>query len=221
MNAETTSLEGILLLTPRVFPDPRGYFEETFQLAHYGAAGIPCRFVQDNHSRSVCGVLRGLHYQVRKPQAKLLDVVYGAILDVVVDLRAGSPTFGRHETHELNDTNHRQIFIPAGFAHGFVVLSEAADVIYKCSDYYDPADEAGIRWDDPGLAIPWTVANPLVSPKDAALPRLADIPPDRLPWARAERTSNTEHRTSNDAAVSSGEWRVEAGRRGEGRGARG
>ena len=164
-----------------LFPDPRGYFEETFQLTSYEAAGIPCRFVQDNHSRSVRGVLRGLHYQVRKPQAKLLDVVRGAILDVVVDLRDGSPTFGRYELHELNDSNHRQIYIPAGFAHGFLVVSDHADVVYKCSDFFDVADEAGIRWDDPDLAIPWTIATPLVSPKDAALPHLADIPRDRLP----------------------------------------
>ncbi len=186
MKTTPTSLSGVLLLTPRVFADPRGYFEETFQLRNYEAAGIPCRFVQDNHSRSVRGVLRGLHYQVRRPQAKLVDVFHGAILDVVVDLRAGSPTFGRHEVHELSDTNHRQLFIPAGFAHGFVVLSESADVMYKCSDYYDPSDEGGIRWDDPDLAIPWTVAAPLVSPKDAALPLLADIPRDMMPHSRDE-----------------------------------
>ena len=186
MNAETTSLPGILLLTPRVFADPRGYFEETYQHDKYAAAGIPCRFVQDNHSHSVRGVLRGLHYQVRRPQAKLLDVVHGAILDVVVDLRAGSPTFGRHEVHELSDTNHRQIFIPAGFAHGFLVLSETADVWYKCSAYYDPSDESGVRWNDPDLAIRWPCSTPLVSPKDTALPLFADIPPERLPQKKDE-----------------------------------
>jgi dTDP-4-dehydrorhamnose 3,5-epimerase len=186
MRAEITSIPGVLLLTPRVFEDPRGYFEETFQQESYAAAGVTCRFVQDNHSRSTRGVLRGLHYQVRKPQAKLLDVVRGTILDVVVDLRQGSPTFGRHEALELSDTNHRQIFIPAGFAHGFLVLSDHADVVYKCSDFFDMSDEAGVRWDDPTLGIGWPCATPLVSPKDAALPRLADIPREKLPQKKAE-----------------------------------
>lgn len=178
---EPAGLPGVLLLTPPVYADARGNFREVYRQNGYAELGIPDAFVQDNQSHSVRHVLRGLHYQIRKPQAKLVCVLRGAILDVVADIRPGSPTFGRHVMIELSDRNNRQLFVPKGYAHGFCVVSDEADVLYKCTDFYDPGAEGGVVWNDPALAIPWPVATPILSAKDQALPRLADIPADRLP----------------------------------------
>ncbi|MCX7817786.1 MAG: dTDP-4-dehydrorhamnose 3,5-epimerase [Kiritimatiellae bacterium] len=170
------------LITPPRHDDARGYFAELYRADLYRRAGVPVEFVQANQSSSRPGVLRGLHYQLRHPQDKLIAVSRGCIWDVAVDLRWGSPTFGQWAAHELSAENRRQVFVPAGFAHGFCVLGEEpADVIYFCSRFYDPTDEYGVRWDDPRLRIPWPVARPLVSPKDAHLPSLADLPADDLP----------------------------------------
>jgi len=180
-----TDIPGVFVLTPRVFGDSRGFFLETYQRLRYGDAGVDVEFVQDNHSRSSRGVLRGLHYQLRNPQAKLIYVARGEVLDVAVDIRRGSPTFGRCVTCHLSDNNHRQIYVPTGFAHGFCVLSEQADVIYKCTDFYAPDDEYGVLWSDPALAISWpTQIEPMLSAKDAALRPLRDIPPEHLPLFR-------------------------------------
>ena len=181
LSCEQTPLPGVLVFTPQVFADARGNFREVYRRDTYTAAGISAEFVQDNLSHSTRGVLRGLHYQIQRPQAKLICVLRGTILDVVVDIRRSSPTYGRHITVELSDQNNKQIFVPAGFAHGFCVTSDEADVLYKCTDFYDPGAEGGLIWNDPTLAIAWQVSEPVLSPKDAALPRLADIPEDRLP----------------------------------------
>ena len=184
---EQADLPGVLIVTPAVFPDARGNFREMYRRDAYTAIGIPDEFVQDNQSHSVRGVLRGLHYQIRRPQSKLVCVLRGTVLDIVADIRRGSPTFGRHIAIELSDLNNRQVFVPAGYAHGFCVLSADADVLYKCTDFYDPGGEGGVLWSDPALAIPWPTATPLLSAKDQALPRLADIPPHLLPaWAPAK-----------------------------------
>jgi dTDP-4-dehydrorhamnose 3,5-epimerase len=177
-----TSLPGVWVLDPVVHGDPRGFFFESYHAERFADLGIAARFVQDNHSRSVCGTLRGLHYQLRRPQAKLCRVVVGAVLDVVVDIRRGSPTFGRHASTVLSAANKRQIFVPAGFAHGFVVQSEEAEFLYKCDDYYVPDDQYGIAWDDPDLGIDWgLVGLPILSPKDERNPRLRDTGPEALP----------------------------------------
>ena len=168
-----TLLPGVVIVEPDVFRDARGFFLETFHAARYREGGIPYDFVQDNHSRSVRGTLRGLHAQRRRPQGKLVRVVQGEIFDVAVDIRPGSPTFGRWEGARLSAENFRQIFVPPGFAHGFCVLSETAEVEYKCTDFYDPKDEIGARWDSAG--IDWPIERPLLSPKDAALPTLAEL----------------------------------------------
>lgn len=181
LRSEPTDLPGVLIVTPAVYHDPRGNFREVYRQDAYAAAGIAQEFVQDNQSHSVQGVVRGLHFQTRKPQGKLICVLRGAILDVVVDIRRGSPTFGRQLAVELSDQNNRQLFVPAGFAHGFGVLSAEADVLYKCTDFYDPGAEGGIRWDDPDLAIAWPIPAPVLSAKDRALPRLAEIPAELLP----------------------------------------
>lgn len=175
MTTDPTPLPGVLVLTPRTFPDSRGYFEETYHREKYTAAGIPASFVQSNHSRSLRHVLRGLHFQTRKPQAKLVTCLRGRIFDVVVDVRRASPTYGQHYAIELSDENHRQLYVPAGLAHGFCVLSAEADVEYLCSDYYDPQGEGGVLWSDPALGIAWPVAQPILSAKDAALPLLRDL----------------------------------------------
>lgn len=175
------ALDGVRLIRPVCFGDSRGYFLETHHVRKYADLGLTQTFVQDNHSRSVRGTLRGLHFQLRHPQAKLVQVVRGAIWDVAVDIRRGSPTFGQWVADELSEENHAQLFIPGGFAHGFCVLSETADVWYKCSDYYDPSDDRGVLWSDPDLGITWPAAHPLISGKDGRLPRLCDIPPDQLP----------------------------------------
>jgi dTDP-4-dehydrorhamnose 3,5-epimerase len=168
-----TPLPGVCLLEPKVFGDARGFFLETYHAAKFAALGIAARFVQDNHSKSVRGTLRGLHYQLQHPQAKLCRVIQGEVLDVVVDIRRGSPTFGQWTSVVLSDENKRQIYVPRGFAHGFAVLSETAEFLYKCDDFYDPADERGIAWNDPALGIDWGVAEPLLSEKDNRNPTLA------------------------------------------------
>jgi dTDP-4-dehydrorhamnose 3,5-epimerase len=171
-----TRLAGPILLAPDVFGDRRGFFVETFRADAWAAAGIGETFVQDNHSRSVRGTLRGIHFQTSPGQAKLVRCARGAILDVLVDLRRGSPTFGQWESFELDDEAMRQLYVPIGFGHGFCVLSEVADVAYKCSSYYDPATEAGIAYDDPDVGIAWPSGiEPLVSERDATAPRLADV----------------------------------------------
>jgi dTDP-4-dehydrorhamnose 3,5-epimerase len=168
-----TDLPGVLLVEPDVFRDARGFFLETFHAQKYREGGIPYDFVQDNQSRSQRGTLRGLHSQRRRPQGKLVRAVRGEIFDVAVDIRAGSPTFGKWVGARLSDENFRQIFVPPGFAHGFCVLSEIAEVEYKCTDFYDKADEVGVAWDSVG--IDWPVKQPLLSAKDAALPRLDEF----------------------------------------------
>ncbi len=181
MNVESTSLPGVVLITPRLFGDARGHFIETWQAERYAAHGLPAHWVQDNLSRSVRGVLRGLHYQLPKAQGKLVYVLEGEVLDAALDIRAGSPTFGRFETAVLSAENRRQIYVPPGFAHGFVVVSDRATVAYKCTDLYHPEFERGVRWDDPRLQIPWPVERPILSAKDAALPLLDDVPAELLP----------------------------------------
>lgn len=181
MTVVELDLPGVLLIRPLVFRDERGFFLETYHAPRYAAHGIAGPFVQDNHSRSRRGVLRGLHFQRRFPQGKLIRVTRGRVFDVVVDLRADSPTFGRHATVTLADDDPAQLWVPPGFAHGFCVLSDEADFLYKCTEVYRPEDEGGIRWDDPDLAIPWPVQEPLLSPRDRVLPRLADLGPDQLP----------------------------------------
>jgi dTDP-4-dehydrorhamnose 3,5-epimerase len=176
-----TELDGVVLLEPAVHGDERGFLVETFSAPAWRELGVEAEFVQDNHSRSHAGILRGLHFQTRPGQAKLVRCSRGRIWDVAVDLRRDSPTYGRWEGHELDDELHRQLFVPAGFAHGFCVLSEIADVHYKLSSLYDPATEAGIAWDDPDLAVAWPVADPQVSGRDLSAPRLAQIA-DELPW---------------------------------------
>src|SRR5580698_5402505 len=174
MNVVATDIPEVLIVEPKLFGDPRGFFLETYQLERYAAHGISRPFVQDNLSRSDCGVLRGLHLQFPKTQGKLVSVLRGCVLDVAVDVRRGSPTFGRHVAVELNDDNRRQLWVPRGFAHGFVVLSESADFAYKCDNHYSPADEIVLRWNDPELAIAWGVNSPSLSTRDAAAPLLKD-----------------------------------------------
>jgi dTDP-4-dehydrorhamnose 3,5-epimerase len=169
MNVVTTSLSGVLILEPKVFGDERGFFLESFNERAMRSVGIDVHFVQDNHSRSAHNVLRGLHYQIEQTQGKLVRAVSGAIFDVAVDLRAGSDTFGKWTAVELSAENKRMFWIPAGFAHGFLVLSESADVLYKASDYYAPQFERTVLWNDPQIAIAWPLDGaPIVSAKDAA-----------------------------------------------------
>ena len=168
-----TELPGVLIVEPDVFRDARGFFLETFHASRYRDGGIPYDFVQDNHSKSVRGTLRGLHAQRRRPQGKLVRAAQGEIFDVAVDIRPGSATFGHWVGASLSGENFRQMFIPPGFAHGFCVLSGSAEVEYKCTDFYDRADEIGVRWDSAG--IEWPIQDPLLSPKDAALPTLLEI----------------------------------------------
>ncbi len=175
------SLPEILLVEPIAFTDHRGFFLETYHHRKYSEAGLNRTFVQDNHSRSYQSVLRGLHYQLRKPQGKLVYAVRGEIFDVAVDIRRGSPTFGKWAGTRLSETNHRQMFIPEGFAHGFAVLSESADVVYKCTQFYEPGDEYGIYWSDPEISIDWPVDRPVLSEKDQTFPVLSSVPEDHLP----------------------------------------
>ena len=178
MNFLPCPLPGVLRVEPDVFADPRGFFMETYHADKFAAGGITLPFVQDNHSRSVKGTLRGLHFQIQRPQGKLVRVVAGEVFDVAVDIRRGSPTFGRWHGETLSAENRLQLWVPPGYAHGFCVLSETADVIYKCTDVYAPGGERTIRWDDPTLAIRWPVSSPLLSAKDAAAPTLEGLGDD-------------------------------------------
>ncbi len=181
MNVLTTSLEGVLIIEPNVFRDKRGIFMETYHKKRYRAKGIKTDFVQDNYSYSVRGTLRGLHYQFPNTQAKLVQAIQGEVFDVAVDIRRGSPNFGKWISVLLSDENKRQLFIPKGFAHGFSVLSDTAMFLYYCSDYYAPDSERGILWSDPELKIDWPVENPLLSEKDSKFPCLRDVPSKHLP----------------------------------------
>ena len=172
MNIIKTSIPDLLIIKPRVFADSRGFFLETFQLKRYQETGIAGPFVQDNHSRSNRGVLRGLHFQIKNPQGKLVYVSRGEVFDVAVDIRNDSKTFGHWFGTLLSDENHLQMWIPPGFAHGFCVVSETADFTYKCTEYYHPEDECGIIWNDPDLGIKWPFSCPIVSEKDAVNPKL-------------------------------------------------
>jgi dTDP-4-dehydrorhamnose 3,5-epimerase len=176
-----TSLHGVLELHPKVFRDGRGFFLETFHLAKFLELGIAETFIQDNHSCSRKGALRGLHYQLRHPQAKLCRVVEGQALDVVVDVREGSPQFGKWTSVVLSSERQNQIYVPAGFAHGFLALTDTVHFLYKCSDYYHPEDERGVLWNDPALKISWGIESPTVSEKDEHLPTLTTIPRESLP----------------------------------------
>ncbi len=175
-----TSIPGVVAIEPPVFGDERGFFMELFNAGRYAAAGIPVALVQDNLSRSSRGVLRGLHFQNPHPQGKLVMALHGSVLDVVVDVRLGSPSFGRHVEMELSEANRRQLWVPRGFAHGFAVLSEFAEVFYKCDDLYSPADELVLRFDDPELGIDWGIGAPIVSERDRNGSSLSELR-DRLP----------------------------------------
>jgi dTDP-4-dehydrorhamnose 3,5-epimerase len=176
-----TQLDGVVLIEPQVHGDERGFLVETFREDTWRELGIEVEFVQENHSRSGRGILRGLHFQTEPGQAKLVRCLRGRIWDVAVDLRRDSPTYRRWEGHELDDERHRQLFVPAGFAHGFCVLSEVADVAYKLSSYYDPATETGIAWNDPEVGVEWPISDPILSPRDQGAPGFAEIA-DSLPW---------------------------------------
>lgn len=186
MNLISTALPGVVLLQPKVWGDARGFFMETYSETVFAELGIETRFVQDNHSLSGKGTLRGLHFQLRHPQAKLCRVIKGRVLDIAVDIRVGSPHFGQHITAELSAENKTQIFVPRGFAHGFVVLSDEAEFLYKCDDLYHPEDEGGVAWNDANLNIDWLlkehgISEPLLSKKDVTNRLLREIPHDELP----------------------------------------
>jgi dTDP-4-dehydrorhamnose 3,5-epimerase len=180
MRLVETSLPGVVIVEPVVHRDPRGFFLEVYHHEKFRALGLDVRFLQENHSRSVRGTLRGLHWQWRRPQAKLVRVIAGEILDVAVDIRRGSPTFGRWTSAVLSSENFRQMFVPSDFAHGFCVLSEVAEVEYKCTDVYDPAGEGGIPWNDPAVGVDWPIRDPILSDRDTRHPSLlaerADLP---------------------------------------------
>jgi dTDP-4-dehydrorhamnose 3,5-epimerase len=185
MKVTATEIPDVLLIEPDVFRDPRGFFMETFHANKFRLQGLPETFVQDNHSRSTRGVLRGLHYQLEHAQGKLVRVASGEVLDVAVDIRKGSPFFGKWVGAVLSEENLKQMYIPPGFAHGFCVLSERADVLYKCTDFYTPGDEYGIAWDDPDIGIEWPALDYVLSDKDRLYPRLKDSG-DRLPLCPAD-----------------------------------
>jgi len=177
-----TELPGVLLIEPQVHGDDRGFFLETYHAEKYRDGGIPGPFVQDNHSRSARGTLRGLHGQAPRAQGKLLRVIEGEIFDVAVDVRVGSPAFGKHVGVVLSASNFRQIWVPPGLVHGFAVTSEVAQVEYKCTALYRPEDEFAVRWDDPELAIPWPIDDPILSPRDRDAPLLRDVRDRLLPY---------------------------------------
>ncbi len=183
IESQAGRLPGVRLFKPPVFEDARGFFTEFYHQGKYAEAGLDMRFVQDNLSRSTHGVLRGLHYQLRHPQGKLVAVLVGEVFDVAVDIRRGSPTFGQWEGYRLSATNRHQLYVPPGFAHGFVVLSDYALFFYKCTDIYRQGDDHGLAWNDPDIGIDWPLADPVLSAKDAALPRLRDVPAAQLPSA--------------------------------------
>jgi dTDP-4-dehydrorhamnose 3,5-epimerase len=176
-----TSLPGVLELRPAIHGDARGFFMEAYHQAKFASIGVSDTFVQDNHSRSAKGTLRGLHYQLSHSQAKLCRVIEGEALDIAVDVRLGSPHFGKWTSVLLSASQHNLVYVPRGFAHGFLSLTDNVQFLYKCNDYYAPADEHGILWNDPALQIAWGVSNPVLSAKDAKNPRLADIPTEFLP----------------------------------------
>jgi dTDP-4-dehydrorhamnose 3,5-epimerase len=181
MKIVETTIPGVLTIEPQIFRDNRGFFTEFYQADRYAKAGIGSAFVQDNLSRSARGILRGLHIQNPKPQGKLISVLSGAVLDVVVDVRVGSPTFGHHYKVELNDSSRRQLWVPPGLAHGFMVLSDTADFFYKCDEFYSPADELVLKWNDPDIAIDWGgITTPELSQRDRNGRPLQDLLP-RLP----------------------------------------
>lgn len=170
-----SSIPEVIVIAPPVFTDSRGYFLETYQQKKYAELGIPKPFVQDNQSYSTKNVLRGLHFQLRYPQGKLVRVTQGTVFDVAIDIRKNSPTFGKWHGEILSAENHKQMYIPENFAHGFCVLSDSAEFLYKCTDFYVPGDEGGLIWNDPQLGIKWPIDLPILSDKDAALPQIADI----------------------------------------------
>lgn len=178
MEFEPTRIPDVILIKPKVFGDHRGYFLETWQEKKFGAAGVGARFVQDNHSHSSQHTLRGLHFQIQQPQGKLVRVTRGAVFDVAVDVRRSSPSFGRWVGVELSDVNHHMLWVPPGFAHGFLTLSEQVDFLYKCTDFYAPQFERTLRWDDPAVGIEWPLpagTRPLLAPRDAAAPGLQNL----------------------------------------------
>jgi dTDP-4-dehydrorhamnose 3,5-epimerase len=175
MKVNKTPLDGVFIIEPKVFKDARGIFYEVYSAKKYEEHGIPAHFVQDNHSVSEKGVLRGLHYQISPGQAKLVRVTRGEVFDVVLDIRKESPTYGKWWSLHLSETNKLQLYVPEGFAHGFCVLSESVEFLYKCSNYYSPEDERGIMWNDPDLAIEWPIENPIISEKDNVYPRFNEI----------------------------------------------
>lgn len=176
-----TVIPEVLIIEPKVFGDERGFFVETYSEARYKNSGILLDFVQDNHSRSSKGILRGLHFQLNHPQGKLVRVVRGSVFDVALDIRVGSPSFGQAAWVELSEDNKLQLWVPPGFAHGFVVTSETADFEYRCTDYYHPETEGAVLWNDPNLNIPWPIDSPLLSAKDSVAQCLKDIDPAQLP----------------------------------------
>jgi dTDP-4-dehydrorhamnose 3,5-epimerase len=176
-----TEIEDLVLVEPEVHGDERGFLVETFREHAWRGLGVETQFVQENQSRSTAGTLRGLHFQTSPGQAKLVRCLRGRIWDVAVDLRRGSPTFREWEGHELDDEHHRQLFVPVGFAHGFCVLSDVADVAYKLSSYYEPESEGAIAWDDPDVAVEWPISDPRLSERDRTAPRLTEVA-DALPW---------------------------------------
>lgn len=181
MNVTKTDIDGVLVIEPKVYGDARGFFMETWNRRQYERAGLNVTFVQDNLSFSSRDVLRGLHYQHPQGQGKLVQVLSGEVLDVAVDIRRGSPTFGQWTGCLLSGDNHKQFYVPFGIAHGFCVLSETALFSYKCTDYYNPDTEGGLLWNDPDIGIDWPIREPVLSRKDAANPLLKDIPKDKLP----------------------------------------
>jgi dTDP-4-dehydrorhamnose 3,5-epimerase len=181
MKIHPTPLAGLILVEPRIFGDERGFFQERYRVDKFAELGITEPLIQDNHSRSSKGVLRGLHFQNPKAQIKLVRVTRGSVLDVIVDIRKNSPTFGKSYSVELSEDNKRWLYVPVGFAHGFCVLTDVTDFLYKCSEFYSPEFDKGVFWNDPDLEINWQIQNPLISPKDAKLPRLRDIPNENLP----------------------------------------
>lgn len=210
MNVIPSAIPEVLIIEPRVFGDPRGFFLESWNRKTFAAAGLDCDFVQDNHSRSARGTLRGLHYQLIQPQGKLVRVVQGEVFDVAVDLRQGSPSFGRWVGVRLSDANLRMLWVPPGFAHGFLVLSETADFLYKCTDYYAPDHERCIRWDDPELGIDWPLEGieaPLLSAKDSQGVRLKDAEVYTAPLAlcEASRQPNPAGAADMEAGGAGGE----------------
>jgi dTDP-4-dehydrorhamnose 3,5-epimerase len=185
MRVQQTAIDGVLLIEPEVFDDDRGFFLELYQNGRYACEGIRSVFVQDNLSHSTRGALRGLHFQSKKPQGKLVTVLRGSVLDVVVDIRLGSPSFGHHVAIELNGETHRQLWVPRGLAHGFLTLSDSAEFFYKCDEQYNPADEVVLRWNDPQLAIEWGCQSPILSARDRAGRMLSELH-DQLPRRQDE-----------------------------------